>query len=84
MKRMADHANGEIVTGEDPAWVKTQHEGYSFISVYNPSATEEKVLTDVDGDYEILEADGVKFKITGGTGALTKLPPLSVAFIKTK
>ena len=84
MKRMADHADGEIVTGEDPAWVKTRHEGYSFISVYNPSATEEKVLTDVDGDYEILEADGVNFKITGGTGVLTKLPPLSVAFIKTK
>ena len=38
----------------------------------------------MDGDYEILEADGVNFKITGGTGALTKLPPLSVAFIKTK
>ena len=83
MKRMANHADGEIVLCDDPTWVKTEHAGFDYLSVYNPSATEEKALSGVAGDYELLAADGVDFRITAGTGVLTKLPPLSVAFIKT-
>lgn len=82
MKRMANHAHGEVVAGDDPARVETRHEGYDYISVYNPSVTEEKILTDAEGEYELLVADGVDFKITQGAGKLEKLPPLSVAFIK--
>ena len=83
LKRMTNHAGGEILSGDDPTWVKTVHSGYSYLSVYNPSATEEKILTDVEGDYELLESNGADFKITEGHGKLEKLPPMSVAFIKT-
>lgn len=82
MKRMAGHAGGGIVAGDDPTQVTTEHEGYSYISVYNPSATEEKLLSCPEGGYELLCAEGVDLKITAGTGKLQKLPPLSVAFIK--
>ena len=82
MKRMANHAGGEVVVGEDPAWVKTVHEGFAYISAYNLSATEEKVLADTAGEYELLELDGVNFKITAGSGKLEKLPPMTVAFLR--
>ena len=82
LKQMALHAGGEVVAGDDPAWVKTEHETFDYISVYNPSATEEKVLPATEGAYELLEADGVDFRITAGIGKLEKLPPLSVAFIR--
>ena len=82
LKRMTLHAGGEVVAGDDPTWVKTEHESYDYISVYNPSVEDEKILSGVAGDYEILAADGVDFRITAGTGVLEKLPPLSVAFIK--
>ena len=84
LKRMAEHAGGEVEMNDDPTWVKTTHEGFDYISVYNPSATAEKALSGVEGDYELLVAGGVDFKITPGAGSLTKLPPLSVAFIKVK
>ena len=84
MMRMTDHAGGEVVAGDDPTWVKTEHEDFDYISVYNPSATEDKPLADVEGEYELLVADGVNFKISAGTGKLEKLPPLSVAFIRVK
>ena len=84
MKRMTNHAGGEIVAGEDLTRVKTIHDGYCYTSVYNPSATEEKILADAEGDYEVLTADGAEIKLAAGSGVLAKLPPLSVAFIKTK
>ena len=84
MKRMANHAGGEVVAGSDPARVMTVHEGFDYISVYNPSATEEKVLADIEGEYELLEPEGVNFKITAGSGRLEKLPPMTVAFIKVE
>ena len=37
----------------------------------------------MEGDYELLESNGADFKITEGHGKLEKLPPMSVAFIKT-
>jgi hypothetical protein len=82
MKRMAGHAGGEIVAGDDPMQVTTEHEGYDYISVLNPSPAEEKSLTCAEGEYELLYADGVDLKITAGSGKLQKLPPLSVTFIK--
>ena len=82
MKRMAGHAGGEIVAGDDPMQVTTEHEGYDYISVLNPSPAEEKSLACAEGEYELLYADGVDLKITAGSGKLQKLPPLSVAFIK--
>ena len=82
MKRMAAHADGEVVVGSDPARVETRHGDYDYISVYNASATEGKILADVEGDYELLEANGTDFRITAGNGRLEKLPPLSVAFIR--
>lgn len=82
LKRMGVHAGGEVVADDDPAWVKTEHEDFDYISVYNPSATEEKALADTDGDYEVLTVCGVDMNITAGSGKLEKLPPLSVAFIR--
>ena len=62
--------------------VTTEHEGYDYISVLNPSSAEEKSLACAEGEYELLYADGVDLKIIAGSGKLQKLPPLSVAFIK--
>jgi hypothetical protein len=55
LMRMANHAGGEVVVSDDPAWVKTEHEDFDYISVYNPSVTENKVLTDFinTGVYDI-------------------------------
>lgn len=82
MKRMAVHAGGEVVAGDDPAWVKTEHEDFDYISVYNASAAEAKLLAEATGDYELLTPNGVDFAITAGSGRLEQLPPLSVAFIR--
>lgn len=82
MKRMAVHAGGEVVAGDDPAWVKTEHEDFDYISVYNASAAEAKLLAEAAGDYELLTPNGVDFAITAGSGRLEQLPPLSVAFIR--
>ena len=82
MKRMAVQAGGEVVAGDDPAWVKTEHEDFDYISVYNASAAEAKLLAEAAGDYELLTPNGVDFAITAGSGKLEKLPPLSVAFIR--
>jgi len=82
LKRMADHAGGEVVASDDTAWVKTEHEDFDYISVYNASATEVKPLTEAAGDYELLTPNGVDFAITAGSGRLEQLPPLSVAFIR--
>lgn len=84
MKRMAAHADGEIAAGEDPTQVQTIHDGFSYTSVYNPSSTEEKALAHMEGDYEVLTANGSDMTIAAGSGKLEKLPPLSVAFIKSK
>ena len=82
MKRMAVHAGGEVVAGDDPAWVKTEHEDFDYISVYNASAAEAKLLAEAAGDYELLTPNGVDFAITAGSGRLEQLPPMSVAFIR--
>ena len=82
MKRMDVHAGGEVVAGDDPAWVKTEHEDFDYISVYNASAAEAKLLAEAAGDYELLTPNGVDFAITAGSGRLEQLPPLSVAFIR--
>ena len=82
MKRMTLHAGGEVVAGDDPAWVKTEHDGWNYISVYNPSVTETKPLVGAEGEYELLTADRAEMKITAGSGRLEQLPPLSVAFIR--
>ena len=84
LKRMADHAGGEVIVSDDPTWVKTEHEGFDYISVYNPSATEAKPLAEAEGDYELLTPNGVDFTITAGSGRLEQLPPLSVAFIRQR
>ena len=82
LKRMADHAGGEVIVSDDPTWVKTEHEGFDYISVYNPSATDAKPLAEAEGDHELLTPNGVDFTITAGSGRLEQLPPLSVAFIR--
>ena len=82
MKRMVNHAGGEVVVSDDPTWVRTEHETFTYTSVYNPSATEEKCIAGVAGEYEVLVADGVDLKVLSGAGELDKLPPLSVAFIR--
>lgn len=82
LKRMADHAGGQVVVSDDPTWVKTEHEGFDYISVYNPSEMEAKPLAEAEGDYELLTPDGVDFAVTAGSGRLEQLPPLSVVFIR--
>lgn len=84
LKRMADHAGGEVIVSDDPTWVKTEHEGFDYISVYNPSATDAKPLAEEEGDHELLTPNGVDFTITAGSGRLEQLPPLSVAFIRQR
>ena len=82
LKRMAVHAGGELELGEDETMVKTIHEGFSYISVYNPSADTEKCLCGVRGAYEILTPDGVWMDVRAGEGELKSIPPASVAFIR--
>ena len=82
LKRMVEHVGGELELCEDPSYVKTVHDGYSFISVLNKSATEEKQLTDIEGEYEIFTPNGENMNISKGNGSLSVIPPASVVFIK--
>ena len=84
LMRMTGHIGGEIVANDDNTFVKTLHDGYSYISVYNNSATHERNLSSVSGEYEILSPNGNYINITNGFGDLKYLPPASVAFVKTK
>ena len=84
LMRMTGHIGGTIVTNDDSTFVKTIHDGYSYISVYNNSAQQERTLSSVSGEYEILSPNGNYINITKGFGDLTCLPPASVAFVKTK
>lgn len=78
---MAAHAGGELCITEDKYCVKTAHESFDYISVYNDSADTEKSLSGIEWNYEILIPDGVRMKIDSGEGELKKHPPASVAFI---
>ena len=82
LKRMVEHVGGELELCEDLSYVKTVHDGYSFISVLNKSATEEKQLTDIEGEYEIFTPNGENMNISKGNGSLSVILPASVVFIK--
>ena len=82
LKRMAVHAGGELQPCEDSTCVRTVHEGFDYISVYNDSAGAEKRLSGMEGAYEILIPDGVWMRIESGEGTLESLPPSSAAFIR--
>ena len=81
-KRMVEHVDGALELGEDPSNIKTVHDGYTFTSVLNKSATEEKLLTDIEGEYEIFTPNGDNMNVFKGIGKLTAIPPASVAFVK--
>ncbi len=81
-KRMVEHVDGELELGEDPSYIKTVHDGYIFTSVLNKSATDEKLLTDIEGEYEIFTPAGDNMNVFKGIGKLTAIPPASVAFVK--
>ena len=81
LKRMALHAGGELELNEDRTYVKTVHDGFSYISIYNDSPDKERCLTGIEGTYEILRPNGIWMNITGGKGTLNSIPPASVAFI---
>ncbi len=82
LKRMANHAGGKIELNDDISYIKSIHDGYSYISVYNGSATEFKALSDICGEYELLTPDGDTYNITEGNGKVDELPPSSVLFVK--
>jgi len=82
LKRMVIHAGGELELNEDKTYVKTIHEGFEYISVYNNSVDTEKLLSGIEGTYEILTPNGVWMNIYSGEGELKTLPPAAVAFIR--
>jgi len=81
-KRMVEHVDGELELDEDSSYIKTIHDGYTFTSVLNKSATDEKLLTDIEGEYEIFTPNGENMNISKGNGSLSVIPPASVVFIK--
>ena len=81
LKRMALHAGGELQPDEDKTIVKTVHEDFDYISVYNDSETLDKRLSDLEGAFEILTPNGVWIDIRSGEGKLSSIPPASVAFV---
>lgn len=81
LKRMALHAGGILCYTADDCSVETQHDGWHYYSVYNPSVEVEKSLSTPEGTYEILIPIGDKFQNICGNGVLQKLPPAAIAFI---
>ena len=81
LKRMALHAGGVLELNEDNTYIKTVHEGFDYISVYNNSETLDKRLPDLEGAFEILTPNGVWIDIRSGEGKLSSIPPASVAFV---
>lgn len=84
LKRMVNHAGGEIEDTGDETCVRTIHEDYIYTSIYNKSVDEERRLAGIEGSYELLTPNGVWMDLTKGEGEFTVLPPASVVFIKTK
>lgn len=82
LKRMRLHAGGELRLNEDHTLIKTIHDGFTYVSVYNKSTTEEKKFADLSGYYEILVPNGIWMDISSGEGELKSIPPASVAFIR--
>jgi uncharacterized membrane protein YjjB (DUF3815 family) len=82
LKRMKNHADGEILEEADKCCVRTLHEGYEFISVYNDSSTEDKLLEGISGEYEILTRRDAWMDVASGAGELKAIPPASVAFVR--
>lgn len=82
MKRMTEHAGGTLVPCGDTSMVVTDHGDYLWISVLNKSVSDEKLLDDIDGAYEIFTPDRENMKRVCGNGRLLSIPPASAAFIK--
>lgn len=83
LARMSLHASGEILPTDDPAVLKTKHDGYTYISVYNDSAEAAKALPDICGVGELLLPDGVWMKKEAINGELNELPVGAIAFVKS-
>ena len=82
LKRMALHAGGEIRKGADEACAETLHDGWRYLSIFNPSVDGGKTLNVPGGVYELLTPAGDGFDITRGDGVLKQLPPASIAFVR--
>jgi len=79
---MTEHAGGTLVPCGDTSMVVTDHGDYLWISVLNKSVSDEKLLDDIDGAYEIFTPDRENMKRVCGNGRLLSIPPASAAFIK--
>ena len=83
LSRMAAHAGGELIETADEDAVMTGHGGFRFVSVINTS-TDAPKKTPFAGEYEIVSPDGDRVSVMRDDGALTSLPPASVAFVREK
>ena len=83
LRRMVIHAGGTLAPCEDKTCVQTVHDGFTYTSVYNDSATQEKKLGRLSGEYELLTPNGVWMNIERGEGTLGVLPPASIAFFRS-
>ena len=83
LKRMAVHIDGILCPTDDECSVQTQHDGWFYYSVYNPSAEQAKTLPSLSGDYELLVPVGDRLELVKGHGQLNELPPAAAAFVRS-